>query len=345
MVRLQGYTVFNRSGKSAGWHTALYYFAEYISAITDGEVNYKILYAHLGMLGRYINHDNPRIRKSTASMLSRIVHSARYVADFKERYTFDHLVFQEAANWLYEECLNKSDLTPEELLDATVSLIWPGVRAGLINEFDSGREFNLVRACSEMEIFIKGVVAAPLEANERFGVLVSSMLELMTRGHLDSDIMYGFVEEASFFVPDESDMCAHPYASCAALFAMCDASSCALGGVWMLSGSEVFTIGRYFDCDAIDAHDNVSREHCTISVCDGRWVLKDLHSTNGTVVKNKDGAVMYDSMAPGAASTYELQFGQHIVLADCSHYWFMGLEDTHEDIPRNCHTFNKGLAL
>lgn len=88
---------FDVSGEDRGWHTALYYFAEHIRSLSRGRVNHKVLYSYLGTNGHYINHDNPTIRKRTAAVLSRLVHSRRYVEDFRASYERNPQVFDDAA--------------------------------------------------------------------------------------------------------------------------------------------------------------------------------------------------------------------------------------------------------
>ena len=47
---------------------------------------------------------------------------------------------------------------------------------------------------------------------------------------------------------------------------------------------EQLLIGRHHDCDVVLASINVSRQHARLFFRDGRWILRDLESTNGTVV-------------------------------------------------------------
>jgi hypothetical protein len=46
-------------------------------------------------------------------------------------------------------------------------------------------------------------------------------------------------------------------------------------------------VGRHDACDVVVGHLSVSRRHARLSFRDGRWVLRDLDSTNGTRVNGK----------------------------------------------------------
>lgn len=43
-------------------------------------------------------------------------------------------------------------------------------------------------------------------------------------------------------------------------------------------------VGRYLDCDVVLSSPGVSRHHARLLFRDGSWVLRDLGSTNGTIV-------------------------------------------------------------
>jgi hypothetical protein len=43
-------------------------------------------------------------------------------------------------------------------------------------------------------------------------------------------------------------------------------------------------VGRHPECDVVVSDPTVSRRHARLSFRDGRWILRDLESTNGTVV-------------------------------------------------------------
>ena len=52
-------------------------------------------------------------------------------------------------------------------------------------------------------------------------------------------------------------------------------------------GDGSFVIGRDTEADITLDADNVSRHHCEIRFWDGDYVLKDLHSKNGTMLNGK----------------------------------------------------------
>ena len=51
--------------------------------------------------------------------------------------------------------------------------------------------------------------------------------------------------------------------------------------------SEELLVGRHADCDVMLGHLSVSRRHARLTFRDGRWVLRDLDSTNGTRVNGR----------------------------------------------------------
>jgi pSer/pThr/pTyr-binding forkhead associated (FHA) protein len=59
-------------------------------------------------------------------------------------------------------------------------------------------------------------------------------------------------------------------------------------------GAKRVLIGRADQCDIPINDSSVSRKHASIETKDGRFLLRDLQSTNGTVVNNKriDAAVL-----------------------------------------------------
>jgi pSer/pThr/pTyr-binding forkhead associated (FHA) protein len=52
-------------------------------------------------------------------------------------------------------------------------------------------------------------------------------------------------------------------------------------------GCDQLLLGRHGDCDVVLQHMSVSRRHARLSFRDGRWVLRDLDSTNGTRVNGR----------------------------------------------------------
>jgi hypothetical protein len=54
---------------------------------------------------------------------------------------------------------------------------------------------------------------------------------------------------------------------------------------WEVGGRDL-VIGRHPDCDIVLSGPAVSRRHAQLSFRDGAWILRDLGSTNGTVVNS-----------------------------------------------------------
>lgn len=46
-------------------------------------------------------------------------------------------------------------------------------------------------------------------------------------------------------------------------------------------------LGRHYGCDVVIGHPSVSRQHLRLTFRDGRWILRDLDSTNGTRLNGK----------------------------------------------------------
>jgi hypothetical protein len=63
------------------------------------------------------------------------------------------------------------------------------------------------------------------------------------------------------------------------------------------SGQAELLIGRHPDCDILLSGPTVSRHHARLYFRDGRWILRDLDSTNGTIVNR--GAVGRCELRPG----------------------------------------------
>jgi hypothetical protein len=62
-------------------------------------------------------------------------------------------------------------------------------------------------------------------------------------------------------------------------------------------GRDELLVGRHDACDVVVGHPSVSRTHARLSFRDGRWVLRDLDSTNGTRVNGT--RVMRCRLEPG----------------------------------------------
>ena len=57
------------------------------------------------------------------------------------------------------------------------------------------------------------------------------------------------------------------------------------------------TLGRSSACELVFVDDTVSRRHAELRLVDGRWILRDLGSSNGTWVNGR--RVMEAEVAPG----------------------------------------------
>ena len=96
-------------------------------------------------------------------------------------------------------------------------------------------------------------------------------------------------------------------------------------GVWCVDADRPFSIGRFSSCDAIEADPVVSRLHCRVFMLDDTWFLEDGGSTHGTRVLRDAGgglACVFDSGEGDGPRTFPLEFGDRIVLAGRSTYWF-----------------------
>jgi FHA domain len=69
-------------------------------------------------------------------------------------------------------------------------------------------------------------------------------------------------------------------------------------------------VGRYQACDIVLTHTSVSRLHARLTFRDGNWVLRDLDSTNGTLVNGE--SVIRCRLLPGDVLT----LGDESVLVD-----------------------------
>ena len=143
---------FDVEGKPREWHTAFYYLAEHVRAFSDGALNHKALYAYVGTDGRYINHDNPLVRKRTAGALSRIIHSKRYAADMRDRYAQNSLVYDSAAREICGVLVDVAGRSYAEIAEYLMGECWTDVRHGLENEQAESRpDLNLMRIDQEMK--------------------------------------------------------------------------------------------------------------------------------------------------------------------------------------------------
>lgn len=319
---------FDVSGEDRGWHTALYYFAEHIRSLSRGRVNHKVLYSYLGTNGHYINHDNPTIRKRTAAVLSRLVHSRRYVEDFRASYERNPQVFDDAARLLCADLCDGADCNIEDLVFYFCGPLWNDVQRGLEHEREDGRvELRLDRIANEMSSLFAWCGKQPAARSEDLlAVLASSYFHLMTFGYLDERFMCELADETPLTIPEGNNDDPNRVArreDCACLVKYASDEPDALDNWWTVVSAHPFSIGRYTDCDIIATNPCVSRRHCRIVGEGGRWLLEDQGSVHGSRVL-REGHVVYDSARDGAGS-FELAFGDRLVLAGASSYWFGGL--------------------
>ena len=316
---------FDVPGEDCGWHTALYYFAEHIRSLSHGRINHKVLYSYIGTNGHYINHDNPTIRKRTAAVLSRLIHSRRYVEDFRTSYEKNPRAFDEAAQLLCAELCEGAGCDAGEAVDYFRGALWEDVERGLQNEREDGRaELNPDRIANEMHSLFAWCDELPAtHGKEQLIVLASSYFHLMTFGYLDERLVLELADETPLVVPnaDEGRPCLQENRACLIKYASDEKG--AMANWWTLTADRPFVIGRYTDCDVIEVNPYVSRSHCRIVGKDGVWLLEDQGSRHGSRVL-RDACVVYDSARDGRQS-FELAFGDRIVLAGVAHYWFGAL--------------------
>ena len=306
--------------KRRGWYTAFYYLAEHIRLLTDGSINHKQTYSHVGAKAHYINHDDPSIRKSTAASLSRAIHSSKYAKEMRERHASDPRTFESAADEICSGIIAHSPLTNDELFDHLRLRTWPEILKGLGNEREEGRkEVDLARAAREMDIYLMHDIdtITKLSGNEtargsggrtnlsfvRYGLvpprqsemLLSSILHVIAYGHMDEELMRRLCDKTptSSFPAVAAEDEGTERRAC--LVRLGDPNAGSIGGTWDLEPDRAYIIGRYTSCDIIEDALNVSRSHCRIAF-DGRsWTVQDLGSTNGTKVTDKDGALIHRS--------------------------------------------------
>ncbi|WP_172623426.1 FHA domain-containing protein [Arabiibacter massiliensis] len=313
-----------------GWRTALFCFAERIRALSHGCINHKVLYSYVGLKGHYINHANPSIRKRTATMLSRLIHSLRYVDDFKESCVKNSQVFAEGAQSLCRD-LEKAGIDPGNAIREISYPTWKDVSCGFANEWRAGRtDLNLARINNEMQLLFSVCAIGQGDAEERLNMLVSSYFHLLTFGHLDEELARRLAEATPDEIPDAAKA-SMPSEDRACLVKYDANAPGVVADWWLVDSMQPFFIGRYTDSDVIEGDPSASRQHCRIVRDERCWRLEDLGSKHGTrVVRGKDNRVAYDSLAEGSGCSCDLQAGDRIVLAGSSWYWFGIMDDRGE---------------
>lgn len=339
--------------KQRGWYTAFYYLAEHVRILTDGAVNHKLTYAYVGEKARYINHENPTIRKRTAASLSRIIHSSKYAEEMRERHQKDPSVFTSAAMTLCDAIRKHSTLTSDELYAYLRDAAWPDIHRGLENEREEGRkDLDSARISREMETILRHDIDAlsdlisPTPSFEKqreadvlsfvkLGVtpprhsesLLSAMLYLMAYGHLDSTLMRSLCDRAPTISFDKIEEDIPNAVEHVCLVRLGNIRSYTVSGIWEVSPDRDWTIGRYTDCAIIESEPAVSRIHCRVFNDGTTWRIEDCNSTNGTRVVAQDGSVLFDSMAQNAPASFPLSSGNRILLTDNVCYWFGAFDE------------------
>lgn len=308
-----------------GWDSAFYRFAETIRDLTCGGCNHKHIYALVGTRGRYINHTNPIVRKRTAAALSRLMHSSRYAADMRKGYADDSSVFSQAAASLIDMLRNATDLDDAGLFDFVLHTSWPELLRGLESERRAGREIDPLRmACESREVVRWGEQQAAC-GRAPLAELLAACFRTMAFGCLDDRFARTLCSRTPQELQEPPDMGDGRAQDGACLVRVADGGGPCVLGVWCVDADRPFSIGRFSSCDAIEADPVVSRLHCRVFMLDGTWFLEDGGSTHGTRVLRDTGggpACVFDSGEGDGPRTFPLEFGDRIVLAGRSAYWF-----------------------
>ena len=317
------------------WDSAFYRFAEGVRTLSGGAVNYKILYAMVGMNGRYVNHVNAIVRKRTAAAFSRLIHSSRYADDFREAYRADDTVFASAATELIARLRQNAHLDDRELMDALLLLLREGIARGLSNERAAGRaDVNLARLENETAALAAWCATSRVAGRVPLEELAASLFHIVAFGHLDERFARTLLAATPDDVPSAAEVpvaAGSPRADAACLFRVGETRTAPLSGAWRIDAARPFAIGRYTDCDAIESDPYVSRVHCRIWQADGSWYVEDAGSAHGTrVVRGEtpgDSVEVFDSTAKDSP-VFKLSFGDRIVLAGRITYWFRSLDES-----------------
>lgn len=308
-----------------GWDSAFYRFAESIRDLTCGGCNHKHIYALVGTRGRYINHTNPIVRKRTAAALSRLMHSSRYAADMRKGYADDSSVFSQAAASLIDMLRNATDLDDVGLFDFVLHTSWPELLRGLESERRAGREIDPLRmACESREVVRWGEQQAAC-GRAPLAELLAACFRTMAFGCLDDRFARTLCSRTPQELQEPPDAGDGRAQDGACLIRVGDGGGPCVLGVWCVDADRPFSIGRFSSCDAIEADPVVSRLHCRVFMLDDTWFLEDGGSTHGTRVLRDAGgglACVFDSGEGDGPRTFPLEFGDRIVLAGRSTYWF-----------------------
>ena len=312
---------FDKEDKPRSWHTAFYYLAEHVKYLTRSKINHKVLYALVGTKGRYANHPNPLVRKSTAAELSRTVHSGAYAEDMRARFEQDGMAFDMAAHEVCQTICDAGGLTENELNRYLTSHCWPDVYRGLKNERAAWRSsLDLTRVSREAALLFESVDDNQFDRAPEPWVQFYAIFRFISFGYIDVNrmrLLLGATGDIPVQIPNEDSTA--QIGACLVRFADDDNKS--VVGFWVLPKDRPFVIGRFTDCDSVETDARISRRHARISCEDRTWVFQDLRSKNGSsIVRGANRIAAFDSQdSPGLVV---LADGDYIVLADKSRYWF-----------------------
>lgn len=317
-----------------GWDSGFYRFAESIRDLTSGACNHKHIYALVGTKGRYINHASPAVRKRTAAALSRLTHSSRYAADFRESYAEDSSVFSRGAAGLADMLREHGRLDDAGLYAYLLDHAWPELKAGLESEARGGRDIDCRRLAFEFDAVERWGSEQLALGRAPLAEFLAACFRTMAFGCLDDR----FARTLCSRTPESLEGVAppgertDPEAACLVrvLGGETEPALAPISGAWRVDAARPFSIGRFSSCDAIEADPAVSRLHCRVYALDGAWFLEDGGSRHGTKVLrggSGDGpAVVFDSAAERGPRAFPLDFGDRIVLAGRVTYWFCALD-------------------
>ena len=312
--------------EGAGWYTAMFFFLEHARLLSAGAVNHKALYARLSERGNLINHENPRVRKSTAATLSRTIHSLRYAADIRATFEQDNAVFDSAATWLYGQ-LAPYFSESGELVSHMANVVWADVLAGLENEQRGGRDVDLIRVTSEMSLLKSWAGLSCLDDRARFVLVTSSMMRIMAFGSLDAKQVHQLADE-TVLDPTPTGTLNHCEPGVICLIRSTAGAENNVSGVWALVPAKTYVMGRYADSDIFDPNPHVSRRHCLLTCKNNTWYVKNESKSQAVHIIDAAGSLL-DSIAAGASDkAVKILPGQGLEFEGASRYWFLGMDST-----------------
>ncbi len=312
---------FDKPKKGREWHTAFYYLAEHLKALTGGELNHKCLYALVGMEGRFVNSDKQAVRKAYAGKLSKLVHSKSYATEMQARYLESALTFDDAAREICNAIQKISHMTDSELSEYWAKICWPDVWYGLMNEKQEWRgTLDLVRIGYEASSIFgnaENESAAPSKRAITPIEQLSAMFWFISFGHLE--IPDGSPEPKTVIssrpAPNDSKD-----ATRACLVRYDDRACLCVKDIYVLPMERPFTIGRLTDNDAIEEMPSVGREHGCVFRLGKTWYYEDRKSLNGSAIIRDDVRILCNSNSEFVR--IPLQAGDIIEIAEASYYRF-----------------------